>query len=1071
MATSDQYAGSSIPQLDNTINSLQKQADQYQSQLQSSPGGIGSNTAPGYSDISNQQTLQRLQTQIQAATDAKLKQQWYTKSAQSAAAPDQGGGGTVDPGLMGTITDYLSRPLYGIEGAVKSAIGQGTGNMYNDAAQNMVTGKQTFSDLLKNNNVPWYAAAPLGFALNVAADPVNWATMGSATMVPRVALGMWKGAADEGITGALRGAGLAVKSQMLDHSMSAARLLPQGVKDTEGFQNIARSALDSSAAYEKLTNSTVDDLVQQRGFGAGPYRVGLGDFIQGAAKMVPGGEQFYDKFLKYDPISWVRDAKIKDALQRALGMNLDPSAIKGAVNAYANKEDMTPFLGAQGPAKSVEDLTSGAQGSITAEGAQKIMGTQPSASDTRINFGQATPTIPPEQVDAGMSRLEASGMLDKINQIAPSMVQGVDDASSVMKNPSLGLTTDLLENVNRIAGEAKDGTAITLDDLKRVVNSGALGTTGWKWFDDMGRDVTKFKNSVTANSSAIKKATKATLDAYDTAMSIFSHSKVGASLTSWTNAVIGNMAMSHMAGINIADPQFARTLGKVQALYRGKSGSTAFLEDLLRNADGSLTETGNFMKDNPTATGRTLGLTPQMLGSKFIAEAALRKAMDVPGMIPAGFDRAGYEADMENAMKDLRMVAASVPEEVKQDLPAADPLKGIRSMVKTGKEIPANEVGSGMQENEMYNSPVANRVFEHIAQKAKENPLNPAYKLLDFTFNKMPNGYETIDQVFKMTNFVHAVQNGFTRNEIMQIRHYLPLDGGDLKAVSENGITRYRMSPAKALEMANTTYLNYNAMPGAVKILKNIPLVGMPFTSFLYGMLAKTGQALAYNPSTFNKVNFALNSFGGQKTPLEKQALTSPYYSYLNQPGMFRVPFTDANPVYANMANMIPYYSFNMFNPSQRSYQGAGLPGDVVSMIDASPFFKNPFGSAMFDYMIQPMILQSAGVQLQNSQGSALYPSDADGLTKAGYGARSLAESFTPNLWGLGGLSGITGSAIPSYRWRQLAEAEQGKDQYGMSGKEPAISRTLRTLASTLGVPLQAPVNLTVKPGTGPQAQ
>ena len=257
-------------------------------------------------------------------------------------------------------------------------------------------------------------------------------------------------------------------------------------------------------------------------------------------------------------------------------------------------------------------------------------------------------------------------------------------------------------------------------------------------------------------------------------------------------------------------------------------------------------------------------------------------------------------------------------------------------------------------------------------------------------------------------------------------------------------------------------YLNYAAMPGAVKVLRNMPIFGSPFVSFMYGMASKTGQTLVHNPAAFNKVNLAMNEFGGTKTPLEKKALETSFYSYLKQPGMYRIPFFDKNPNYINMSSMIPYYSLNMFNPTQTTY-GNSARENLVKIFQASPILKDPVGSVMFDYFITPLILGEA-IRPQGQFGQPIYPIDANLLEKMGYATRTFGEAFVPNIAAHAGL--VTGPIapgltdyIPSYRWRQLAMATQGKSQLGKSGKEDPVKRSVRTLANLWGVPWQASVN------------
>lgn len=243
-----------------------------------------------------------------------------------------------------------------------------------------------------------------------------------------------------------------------------------------------------------------------------------------------------------------------------------------------------------------------------------------------------------------------------------------------------------------------------------------------------------------------------------------------------------------------------------------------------------------------------------------------------------------------------------------------------------------------------------------------------------------------------------------------------------------------------------------------------MPLLGNPFVSFMYGMTLKTGQALAYNPAAFNKVTFAMNDFGGTKSPLEKKAMDDPggYYSYLKQPGMFRLPnlpFFGKNPTYLNLANAIPYYSLSMFGVSQVG-SGNTAREVIAKSIQRSPFFKEPFGSNFFDYMVLPIILGET-VQPKGQFGQQLYPMDAGLGKKALYGTRALAESFTPNVMAYAGLVTPEAAApyLPLYRWRDLTNAMAGKNQLGITRKEPPLNQTFRSLLKASGIPVQAPIN------------
>ena len=158
------------------------------------------------------------------------------------------------------------------------------------------------------------------------------------------------------------------------------------------------------------------------------------------------------------------------------------------------------------------------------------------------------------------------------------------------------------------------------------------------------------------------------------------------------------------------------------------------------------------------------------------------------------------------------------------------------------------------------------------------------------------------------------------------------------------------------------------------------------------------------------------------------------------------------------MASAIPYYSLNMFGPTQTDY-GDSLRGTVATWAQKSPFMKDPVGSSVFENIILPLIL-GGEAQPQGQFGQPLHPTDATFVEKAAYGTRSFAEAFVPGSAAYAGLltPEAVAEAIPLYRWRSLARAKVGKNPIGVKTKEGKLSRTFREVLKTSGVPIQAPV-------------
>jgi hypothetical protein len=171
-----------------------------------------------------------------------------------------------------------------------------------------------------------------------------------------------------------------------------------------------------------------------------------------------------------------------------------------------------------------------------------------------------------------------------------------------------------------------------------------------------------------------------------------------------------------------------------------------------------------------------------------------------------------------------------------------------------------------------------------------------------------------------------------------------------------------------------------------------------------------------------------------------------------------RLPIFQDNPVYLNLANMLPYYTLNIFQDPERgrSNQEKTLGGAIARAVDMTPFFKTPEGQVMFDYFIQPLILRETNPRGMFDQ--PLWPKDASFAEKAFYTARGAAEPLTPGLLGYAGLAtgptvpGIT-EFLPNYRWRQLAYATQGKTSLGIQQKDTPMERTVSALSSITGVP------------------
>jgi hypothetical protein len=322
----------------------------------------------------------------------------------------------------------------------------------------------------------------------------------------------------------------------------------------------------------------------------------------------------------------------------------------------------------------------------------------------------------------------------------------------------------------------------------------------------------------------------------------------------------------------------------------------------------------------------------------------------------------------------------------------------------------------------------------------------------------MPEGYGKIDHVYKLSNVVYTSKYGVKEHELRQIARAVKLSPEDVTEVVTDGISRYRLSAAKSFELANETFLNYNAMPAAVKLIRQMPLVGAPFVAFSYGMYGKVLKGLMKNPAFFTKQHYALEEMSADTTPVEKALLAMERYQYLNDPAMVKVNFPGNNMVYVNAANVLPYLSLSLAQPTSRSFEEV-LPNSVVQALDRSPILKDPVGTMIFDYFVLPAML-SEEIPL-GSFGQPIYPSDPSLAERIMYPARTLVDSFTPGIveQGLGLVAPSDAAPVmPGYLTRKMLYAKEGKTPIGVQSEEPATSRFGRAFFSGLGVPIQTPI-------------
>jgi len=1023
----------------NNVTGAQADVKKYENLLNQSSTAYRS--TPTSSDLKLQTEMRAARNRLSEERDNQIQERWFSQEKPETSGGESGG--------FGKALESLAVPVYATVGAFEHLTGRGTeSTLMGDVNKNMWEDRRLFSDVLRDRGAPGVVSAPLGFALDVMFDPLNWATAGTAALIPRLATGAAKGGVKGAALGATsygaRRAGQVLKAaefvpgvrKGVDTSLKMSKRLSKSAKEFEpeavsGFRaRLNNKAVSSAEEYNKLVGKDiVKDIESYRGLGKGSYRVTLRGLVDEAKEKMPWARPTLEA-LDYNNVRHMELSRKKREIMKALNKNFDDKGdVQDALNSII-----------AGDETAARESLERARTSFLEGARQTKVST---AADDVLEYNPESPLIKDMLEDAPESARKA---VEKIQE-------GVEDVSDILGDAERVYTTmDPLENGLRMAMENLDAD-ITVKDIKEMLEAGLMDKTGLDWFDNAYESVRNWKVGIKAiNPEKKYEVGKGMVESLEFLTSFFKRGKVAGSPSAWTNAILGNPIMAAMLGINIADPKFLESVRKARKIISSKDGMAEAIEEMFSNV-----EMMKYLMDNPEEFAQLTGISPTYLKTKRqMARQIEQMAMD------AGIPTKG---------KSTEEIFDVIKEELEDSYEKisgykAAPTTGsdlVRNMIKQrGREVltPFDLPGS-MIANEIVDSGLSRKFYDDIAEKAKD-PKNVGARVTNFFFNKALSGYERIDQIYKMAMHNHLVMNGLTEPELAKIARAIDMVPEDIiEKAAVDGVMRYKLSGRKAAEVANEIYLNYAAMPAGVKALRKMPILGAPFASFMHGMGLKTASTIAYNPAIFNKVNYAMSSTEPAKSPLERKSLESKYYSYLNDPAMWKMPFFRDNPIYLNMANMLPYYSMNMFNPTERVYEET-IPGNLVQLIDKSPLLDDPVGQVMFDYLILPLILRDS--QPMGSFGQPIYPKGASALEKTGYAARALVDTYTPGAVGLlgspiGAMTDIPAGVLPGYHTRKSANAARGLTTYGKTSSEPALQRTARAVAGNIGFPVQSPVN------------
>ena len=1052
-------------QFDSQISSLQSQEEKARTKLEATPGYYSDAAAPSFSAVAQDVTLRGIQAAREKLQSKQKALDWYGPGGQEDMMP-----GKPREGFFMGALNSLAKPLQSVVGASKWALGKSPGKNIFESADQSMKDREYFGDLLRQFDVPAPIAAPVGFAMDVIFDPVNILTLGTGSFVGKIGYGVAKAGLEGATTGFKSSFLNAFKhvtnfvpefagwSGRKDVMKVAEELLLRGVKETDPeYINLFKNALNpantitgrirevavktsskinkfktavrtgaevAETKYGEITGNTIERILEERA-----ARLTVGEAARELINKIPGGEKFLRGF-DYNPQKWQQLAMFYDKVMNVIRQNelTIEQALDPATGLFTGKNLSTAQVRAF--LDSVRDLS------------------------TKI----------PDDVTLMVGK-DKKGIADWITKV---LEEGAE-----LANAGKGVTrgSGIAENTSRMLGEV--ATEKAWNNLQSLVKELSGNVTGVNSFD---RSMAKVYNFKVRNVEVGKKI----IDTYAKFIGLFKASKLGPlSPASMVNAVVGNLTMTHMAGIDITRPEVYKRARQALDYLRGKDIDT--VGKILAN-DSFIR---GFSADFSTTFSRSLGFSAADVQAKNAADFALQR-LTKEGTLLGKYDSEQTKHEVEEIFREAFEESALTREQIKR---SATPFeRAWKEGMPNGPALSAEQISQRRYEkmaggsvaplaNELSTKPfleMRQRIAEKAAGKGLKSLLNPE------TDNKLAiamnwaldqtKHYELVDQSARLGNFLYLTQDGLSAGELRHMTGWtgfgmqvggMRISPADITStITKGGSKFYKIHPAKALEISNEIYMNYNAMPAAVKVLRALPVFGMPFVAFAYAMALKTGKTALTNPAAFNKINFFLEEIEKHKSPLEKQGLNSKYYSWYNKPGMINLPlgplgkFFDDNPIYMNVSSMIPYYSMNMFMPSERKYE-EGWNGALASSIDKVPFLKDPIGQMITDYFIIPNIIRDA--QPQNMWGGPLYPQSASWAEKyVGGPARQLAEATVPSAVSV--LAPFTPEAaipwLPSYAWRKMANAIRGRTPIGVDANEPPASRTLRATLSTIGINL-----------------
>jgi hypothetical protein len=1015
------------------LEALQNKASSITSQLQGSNTAYTPNTVPTYKDANLAIQLASVKKQIEDAKSTNLRNTWYGKA-------DQTSGDTTavsapkDSWWMSGLK-AIQKPLNAIAGTAQYALGKGTSpTLASNVNEAMKTGL-TFGNVLNQEGVTnRLISAPLGFALDIALDPVNWLTMGTSALVPRVGMGLIKGgiergAVEAGTKAAITGfdIGKAVDtgvtgltSNLAQKATSALNMIPM-VKTWSKLTPVTEE-MAREAGQEGLTlGDKWRNLLQKTGTGVTETASKLGE------KAIAGAEK-YDTLMGTDVYSKINK-----------GMFGQPTGIIGkTVEDLVNKVPSVSILGKAMP--SGEDIVkffkySPSDAARIADLKDQITNL---GKDTGLKLTHATEGLNFLDINEALAK-DATVNIDSLTKrIADTVVDKADTAGNILiRDQVTGAiipelhgqikVANTIENAKSLLGTAMD--QVNLDHLAKVYQRVEPGKTGVQWYDDvidkakattfsdianfvkgkLGMEPANIEKAVqegadetiktwnTINGVAGKianinpgqwKPFEGALTGLEKFTSLFKAMKVPYNVGSHVVANVGNFFMGAMMGLPVWEPEYMNSLMNAKKLLSGKLGITGIKEMFFNDTNLLIT----MADENPTRFRQLFGFDPSEIVGKISVEDKIAgviptKMVDVRDYMQKAFEEAmASEEEVAKIMAKEGNISSlkgrvekgaeaeagmsKIEKKAMQEKMGAFPTAS-ESVMKKLKEGTLTEAErGGTFTTEELNANLFDKTKSIIAENAKAHPNNPMYFVADKVINSMPKWYEHIDQTFKVGSVDYMSRIGLTEQQLITLSRTVPFSPEDI------------LEPI--IKNGQKLYRLKPLKASEVAMETYMNYAAMPD-------FVKIMRALPIAGSNFYSFQYAM-AIKSAKTAINNLSSFNKIGFMLNEITGTRSPeekiamqnkynqYLDSPTVVKIMGmwntdvkNMIPIYGMNMFNPSEKSYSDTPQ-GNLLKMSDNIPLFQTPVGQVLKDYWIQPWILSGTGEAPQGQFGQPLYP-------------------------------------------------------------------------------------------------